>query len=278
MQQSDKKNAKRSNKRFYQILLFVFVIALVIVLIFMGKSYIAQKQAQNHYEELAGAAVTNEDTETVTDSTQQEDILAERGIVVPEKNLDWEALQSENEDIYAWIYIPNTQVDYPILQHPTEADYYLDHNLDDSTGYPGCIYSQNPSSKEFMDPLTVLYGHNMKNGTMFGSLHEFEDNEFFEQNSYIYIYTPEKTLVYEIFSACEFSDAHLMYTYNFGETSGFNQFVDDVSSVRAMNAHVRSDVEVEYGDYLLTLSTCIKNKSENRWLVTAVLVNKPENE
>lgn len=273
----EEQNRKKEPKgRLYTILLIIFGVILVICLVLMGRDYWKQKKAEAQFNALAAmceeteAAVTEE---TRTEQSTEEGILAQLGIEVPEKNLDWDVLTEENEDIYAWIYIPGTQVDYPILQHPTENDYYLSHNLDGSSGYPGCIYTQLLNGKEFRDPNTVLYGHNMGNGTMFGSLHEYEDNTFFEENPYVYVYTPDETLVYEIFTACTFSDEHLLYSYDYTTEDGFEEYVEALMGVRDMNSHVRSDVSVGYGDYILTLSTCIKNHPTQRWVVAAVLLN-----
>ena len=83
-------------------------------------------------------------------------------------------------------------------------NYYLDHQVDLSEGFPGVIYSQPVNRRDFTDSVTVLYGHNLKNGGMFSDLHDFADKDFFAQNGQIIIYTPEKTLTYEIFAAIDF--------------------------------------------------------------------------
>lgn len=105
---------------------------------------------------------TEEMPEPETEETP--DILKSLGIEIPEKDIDFAALKEENSDVYAWIYVPGTNVDYPVLQHPTDDAYYLEHNMDGSKGLPGCIYSESVNTKDFTDPNTVLYGHNMKNG------------------------------------------------------------------------------------------------------------------
>lgn len=271
----NEQNRKRQpNRRLYSILAVAFAVAFVVCVILMGRNYWKNKNAEEQFAALADLTESTELASIETEKTAEEDIIAQMGIEVPEKNLDWKALYEENEDIYAWIYIPGTQVDYPILQHPTESNYYLNHNLDNSSGYPGCIYTQLYNRKEFTDANTILYGHNMGNGTMFGSLHEYEDNTFFEEYRYAYVYTPEKTYVYEIFAACTFSDAHLLSNYDYTTEDGFIEYMNDLTGVRDMNSHVRADVSVEYGAHLLTMSTCIKNHPNERWLVSAVLLNE----
>lgn len=259
-------------KKGYAIAGGIFLIAFIIFTIVLIQRYIEQKQADEHYKELA------ENTEKVTEQakeTEETDILAKRGIQIPEKNINWTSLKEENEDIYAWIYIPETNIDYPILQHSTELSYYLNHNLDGSEGYPGCIYTQNLNSKDFTDPNTVIYGHNMKNGTMFQNLHLYEDATFFEENRYVFIYTPKQVYVYEIFAAYEGSDVHLLYNFDFETASSFQMYLDSVRNVRDMNSHIKEDVEVTSKNHIITLSTCISNKPKNRYLVQAVLINDP---
>lgn len=85
-----------------------------------------------------------------------------------------------------------------MLQHPSDDSYYLNYNMNGTRGYPGCIYTEKANSKEFTDFDTVVYGHNMRNDTMFASLHNYEDQTFFNNFPYIYVYTKEKVLVYEI--------------------------------------------------------------------------------
>ena len=71
-----------------------------------------------------------------------------------------------NSDVYAWITVPGTEIEYPILQHHSDNSYYFMHNIDGSYGYPGCIYTENLNSKDFTDNNMVIYGHNMKNDSM----------------------------------------------------------------------------------------------------------------
>ena len=252
------------------------VIAIVLVLCaavcgaFFGYRATKQKSVNVKYQELAENATDIQPEK----EEEKEGILEELNIPVPDKNINWDMVKAENPDIYAWIYIPNTNVDYPVLQHPTDDEYYLNHNIDGSEGYPGCIYSESVNKKDFSDPNTVLYGHDMNDGSMFSTLHNFEDNQFFNENCYIYIYTPEKTFVYQIYSASEFGDQHIMYAYDFQTETGFNQFIADIGNSRDMASHKRDGIGMGYGRKLLTLSTCIATKPENRWLVTAVLMNE----
>ncbi|MFI3236451.1 MAG: class B sortase [Lachnospiraceae bacterium] len=193
---------------------------------------------------------------------------------VPELSLDFLELQETvNEDIYAWIYIPNTNVDYPILQHPTDDSYYLKYNLDGSYGYPGAIYTESLNTMDFTDPNTVIYGHNMNDGSMFNTIKNFADAEFFEENDFIYIYTKNTTYIYEVFAAYEFSDMHLLMSYYLENEGIYESYLNSVLETRAIGANVKSEMELSKDDRIITLSTCVSS-SNKRFLVQAVLVEE----
>lgn len=199
------------------------------------------------------------------------------GIDIPDKEPDFASLQAEvNPDIYAWVYIPDSTIDYPILQHPEDNSYYLNYNIDGSKGRPGCIYTENYNTKDFTDHNTVVYGHNMRNGTMFAGLHSYEDSEFFQSHPYIYIYTPEEVFVYRVFGAYEFSNIHLLAGYDTTTEEGFGAYLKDVKEVRSMNCNFDRVEEVTEQDRILTLSTCAKNKPDSRYLVQGVQLRVEE--
>lgn len=190
--------------------------------------------------------------------------------------IDFATLQTKkNGHIYAWISVPGTNIDYPVLRHPTDDGYYLYHNLNGSEGYPGCIYTENWNSKDWNDPVTVMYGHDMRStGTMFHQLHKFETQSFFDKNQYFYVYTPDKTLKYEIFAAYVHSNEHLLANHDFGNKDSFDAFFGTVLAASNSGAnHVRDGVTITSDSKIVTLSTCIKNKPTNRYLIFGVLVN-----
>lgn len=218
----------------------------------------------------AGNAVVGDD-ETVSSGDAGYEELSLYN--VPVKEIDFAALQAEqNEDIYAWITIPDTNIDYPILQHPEDPNHYLNYNIDGSKGYPGCIYTELYNSKEWDDPNTVLYGHNMKNGTMFANLHYYEDPEFFEEHPYVYIYSEDAVRVYQIFASYEFSNAHLLICFDTKDPEIFGQYLEGVMQHTGLTDNYNTELVVTAEDQIITLETCIANKPEKRYLVQAVLV------
>ena len=212
-------------------------------------------------EMLAGMKAT-ETAETATE---------EQSEVIPVK---FEELQAVNPDIYAWITVPGTVIDYPILQHASDNTYYLMHNIDGSYGYPGCVYTENMNSKDFTDNNTVIYGHNMKNGSMFAQLHKFEDPDFFNENREVLIYLPDEVLHYTIFAAHVYDDRHLLYSFDFTDPEVYQKYLDSIFSTRDMSANIDKDITVTTDDQIITLVTCIGSQPSNRLLVQAVLTDR----
>lgn len=255
------------------ILIAVIVICIAVIAVYMIKG----KQASDVYEELQQTVQVTEDIEKVAETeTTEESRPSYEGM--PE--VDFETLWKTNTDICAWVTVPGTQVNYPVLQNASSKEphdtYYLMHTVEKASGLPGAIYIEPCNAADFTDANTVMYGHNMKNGTMFGSLHEFEDDTFFEEHQYAYIVTPEKNQVYQIFAAILYDDRHIMGTYDFSDTANYQLFLDSLTSNRNMGDIFREGVTVTTDDKIITMSTCVKGQDNKRLLVEAVLIDEYE--
>ena len=178
-----------------------------------------------------------------------------------------------NPDLYAWIKIPNTMVDYPVAQYSGDDDeYYLHHNMYKESAFAGCIYTEKENKKDFSDPNTVLYGHNMQNGSMFRGLHSFQDKSFFDANDKIYIYLSQRTLTYKIFSAYEYDDRHLLKSFDFSNKEEFKNYLEYAQNPTASLTFNKRDVDITTDDKIITLSTCLGNSGSSRYLVQGVLI------
>ncbi|MBR6826137.1 MAG: class B sortase [Oscillospiraceae bacterium] len=188
--------------------------------------------------------------------------------------IDFEGLQKLNEDIYAWIYIPHTDIDLPVFQAPPHKDdnFYMYHNVKGEYEFKGSIYSQRLNEKDFRDPVTVLYGHHMLDDSMFSNLHYFMDRQFFADNEYFYIYTPGHILTYRIVSAHEYDERHILNSYDFTKEELFRDYLDYILAPRTMVANVRENVTLNTNDRIVTLSTCTAGGSA-RYLVQGVLIS-----
>ena len=102
------------------------------------------------------------------------------------QKINFKKLIKINSDIYAWIYVPGTRIDYPVAQSQESDDHYLKYNFKNEPEFAGCIYTEKANKKDFSDPNTVFYGHNMRNGSMFQNLHKFEDEAFILPGDVIY--------------------------------------------------------------------------------------------
>lgn len=212
--------------------------------------------------------------EKVTDASQDSETVTESAEPEEEIPIDFEELWETNPDVYAWIVIPGTDINYPILQHPTDDSYYLNHNLDGSTGRPACIYTESLNSKDFTDNNTVIYGHNMRNGTMFAQLHKFEDKDFFDEHREIIIYLPDKVLHYKIFAVHNYDDRHLLYSFDFSDKAVYKDYLESIFSIDDKNANIDTEMTVTENDKIITLATCVYKQPSLRFHVQAVLVEK----
>lgn len=187
-------------------------------------------------------------------------------------NINWETLQEDNTDIYAWIYIPNTNVDYPVVQPPkNESDaFYLNRNIKKEYEFAGSIYSEKQTAKDFSDPVTLIYGHNMLNGSMFASLHNFEDNEFFKKNKYIYVYMPNRKLTYKIYAAYVYDDRHILNSFDFTNDKILMDYFNYTLNPDSMTKNTRK-VKLDLDSKIITLSTCTSGAENTRYLVQGVL-------
>lgn len=189
---------------------------------------------------------------------------------------DFSRLKKQNADIYAWVQVPNTKVDYPVLQS-TEDNYYLNHDFNRRESQPGSIYSNACNSTDMEDAITILYGHDMKAHTMFGSLHFFDDKDFFEENDTILVETPEALRTYVIYGVFNYNDDYLPSVFDVKDTEGAAAFIASLEECAAQGdelTHVRQGETLTEDDKILVLSTCISGQDDRRFLVVAKLTNR----
>lgn len=227
--------------------------------------YIEEKNAGKEYEKLQQEVVKEEPK-----PVEEPEPEPESTVEIP---IDFAALQQQNPDVYAWIQVPGTEVDYPILQSSNDNTYYLNHTIDGEEKKEGAIFTENYNTKTFEDPNTVIYGHDMKNGSMFQSIHKYMDRSFFDNNRDIVIYMPDQILHYKIFAAYLTDNKHLLMNYNFWSKDEYQQYLNSIFSMRDINAFIDTSTEVTTEDKIITLSTCYAGISTQRYLVQAVLVS-----
>lgn len=176
--------------------------------------------------------------------------------------------QGINSDVDGWIFVEGTDIDYPVLYDTGE--YYLNHTYHGKYRFEGSIFYQDYNSRDFIDFNTVLYGHNMLTGSMFGQLHRFEDRDFFDANRIITIYTEQSRLTYRIFAAYTRDNTHIMAWYSFDTEDDRQRYIDEIYTY---SGYFDMSIDVKPSDRIITLSTCT-GWSPTRFIVQGVLVEE----
>lgn len=230
----------------------------------------AQQKKRQKLKEIEAAEFVGEVDGPEPELPDEVILAKEKGSM--ENPIDFERLEEINPELYAWIFVPGTRIDYPVAQHADQDQtYYLKHNMYGEPEFAGCIYTETGNRTDFTDRNTVIYGHNMKNGSMFQNLHRFADEDFFEKNTEVLLYLPDRILQYEIFAAYESDDRHILKSYDFNDPDVFAEYIRVIQGSRALNVHVREELEIGADDRIITLSTCVGGKPDSRFLVQAVL-------
>lgn len=206
---------------------------------------------------------------------QQSKIREEVALVVPvpedietkkEFSVDWDKLKKINPDIVAYIVLPGTKIDYPVVYRKNDTNYYLRRDLHGNYSTPGSIFLDGDAAPNFSDRHTFVYGHNMLDGTMFGELKKLLKSDFFHKEKYVYLFTPEKNYRLDII-AIQYSpeDGEAYETVGLDTDEEMSVYLD---KIKRNATFYRSDVDVSEKDSIISLSTCSgRNSSEGRHIL-----------
>ncbi|MCD7957420.1 MAG: class B sortase [Lachnospiraceae bacterium] len=213
----------------------------------------------------------NENTETDMDADAGENVSDSASNDLPEDaperiTVDWDSLTESYEDCVAWIQIPAVEISYPVMQSE-DNDYYLHRAPDGSYLYAGSIFMDYQNDADMEDYNTVIYGHNMRDGSMFAKLKLFRDSEVIVLCPYFWIYTPDGDFLYRIFSVHSVNAVGDAYTISFEDYGTYAEWFDE------MAGESETDSEISSSDIgrVVTLSTCNGNNA-TRLVVQGVLV------
>ena len=228
--------------------------------------YMIADQTEDSYDKARDEAEKVWETEK-PDETQKK---------TPEIPIDFAALQAVNPDVYAWIRIDGTTVDYPIVQRRDDENYYLEHTWEGKASPEGAIFTQACNAIDFTDFNTAIYGHQMGEGvdTMFHTLNRYLEEGFMEQYPEVVIYTPDHIMTYRVFAAVVYDDRHLIQYFNYVMNSQRQAFLDSILNSRDMRNKYSDAESVGITDRIVSLSTCISGEPGHRLLIEAVLVNE----
>lgn len=207
------------------------------------------------------------------ENKEQEEIF-EQLLEITENNVadnreKYQELFEQNEDMVAWIKIENTNIDYPVMQTKDRPDYYLRRNFNKEYSYYGTPYIEENCNIDTSDNL-IIYGHHIKNYQMFGILEKYKNEKFYKEHKIIEFTTKEENAKYEIiavFTTVAYSkDGFKYYEFiNMQEKGEFNTFIRKCKELSFFNIEQSAD----FGDKLITLSTCEYSRKNGRLVVVA---------
>lgn len=204
-----------------------------------------------------------EEKEEQEETEKEEETEKKHGI-----NID--ALKSYNEDVIGWIRIPDTQIDYPLVKGD-DNQFYLKHAWNKEKNAVGAVFLEVTNAVDFSDFNTLIYGHYMRNGSIFGSLEEYKNIEYWKEHPYVYIYDQKGYRQYEIFAAYEANVSAETYRINYNNNTKLQDFVNMCIGKSVIDTGIVPTKD----DKIITLSTCIGNGTYRaRWVVQARLMSE----
>ena len=245
---------QKHNKKYIQIIfIIIFIISIFGVIYYF---YNANKEKQVYKEILNNIEI---DEEQVTDERT-------------ERMLQVEELKKENQDIVGWIEIEGTNINFPVLQG-TDNQYYMEHTYTKEYSKGGSIFLDKSYDWNLPSTNLLLYGHNNKNGTMFQNLLKYKDESFYKEHPTIRFTTINDDCQYEIISAflsrVYYEDEQDVFRYyyfiNANDEIEYNNYIEESKKASLYDTGKSS----EYGEQLLTLSTCSYHTEDGRFVVVA---------
>lgn len=186
-------------------------------------------------------------------------------------HVDFEVLQEENPDIFAWLYVPGTDIDYPVLQSPVSDDYYKSHGQNGQEDESGALYTEMPNMMNMCDFNTIIHGKDNEDGDLFAGLHKFEDPDFFEKNEEFYIYLPGNVLTYEVFAAYYDDGSDILRRFDYTTYAGCEAHLEQIYAAREMGKQLREGWEdlMPY-HFLVTLDGSVREDGKQYVVIGAL--------
>lgn len=186
-------------------------------------------------------------------------------------SVDFEKLLEMNSDVVGWIRFDEpSEINYPVVQGRDNEE-YLKRTFEANTNKLGTLFVDVNNPGDFSGRNTFIYGHNMKNGSMFAQLLKYKDDSFYKEHPYFYIYTPDgKVRTYEIFSAGVVKDTSDSYIMDYADDAAFQTYID---YIKQQSAYPTS-AEVTTASKIVSLSTCTNVRDDERFLVHGVMIKE----
>ena len=270
----EQKKKKRLNKFLYFAVLGILVLVFIISAVYIASYLIDSRVQSSEYDELAELVQSikeqqsgsTDSTITTGGSSNATDGEDSPSTILPE----YQPIYEMNNDLVGWITVPDTKIDYPVMQTPSNTDYYLNHNFNKEWSAWGCIYARETCDINTPSDNITLYGHHMADGSMFAQLDKFKKYAFWKEHQTFTFDTLYEHHTYQIIAVFKTSAivgqgfSYHLFDYADSEEA-FNEFISTVKSLQMYE----TGLTAEYGDMLLTLSTCEYTLEEGRFVVVA---------
>ena len=254
----------------------LLAIAAMVMLIWTLREH---KSARNVYVAAQNKYVSAEETHpdedlSINNSKPESEVQTPEEVV----NLEWyeladvdvKKLCADYPGAVGWIFFENEDISYPIMYAPHDNDKYLHTTLAGTYNRSGSIFLDGESTPDFTDPHTIIYGHNLRNLTMFGRLRYYRNTQgYYETHPYFQVHTPDQILRYQIFAFERVSVESNVYETYGPDPDGVNELIDDIVA----HSMVKTDIPIYEDDHIITLSTCITDELY-RFIVCGVLIDE----
>ena len=259
---------KKPNGLIRRIIIAVLLLIMIASAISLVKEWM-DAAAQRRLEESLAEAARQTETETEPPETEEEtEAETEAPYVSP---IDFAPLLATNPDTIGWIRVPDTKIDYPIVQSP-DNQYYLHKDFEGKDSVYGTIYLDADSKPDFSGWNNPIYGHHMKDGSMFKDVVKFKDQDFFENHRYFEIYTPERTIHLKTLG-CYYSDSNgIVRKTSFKSQASFDKWVSERLAPCSF-----AEVPEQPFESMFVLVTCSYEKNDARTLLFAAEVDEDGN-
>ena len=257
------------NKTLYRILIVICSLGILVSGWSLFSYYHEGHKTRDRYEDLAAAVQQARPSEAAAETGTAPDATAE---TKPEDGIlpEYRELLAYNRDLVGWLVIEGTEINYPVVQTPEEPEYYIDRDFDGEENPHGCLFAEGGCNVETSDNVTI-YGHHMKDGTMFADLMNYTKASFWKDHPSIRFDTLTEHRRYEIFAV-------FRTTATVGQGFPYHRFVDaaDAAEFDQYVEHCRNlslydtGVLPEFGDKLICLSTCEYSQHNGRFVVVGV--------
>lgn len=267
-----RKKGKTSGNKIRIAVMTVSAIVFLIAGYQLFSIYLEYKQGEDEYDDLdkyVHVAINEQAEEGDDGYIESEDDQPTSASIMPYKkvDVDFDGLKAINSEIVGWIQFEHVSISYPIVQH-SDNEYYLKKTFKKKDNSAGSIFMEAQNKSNFKDMNTFIYGHNMKNGSMFGLMGQYKKESFYKQREYFWIYTPTADYRYQIFACYEPKEDSEMYTWWSASCDAYGEYLKKAKKMSMYD----TGVSVNKNDKIVTLSTCTSKGQTYRFIVQGKLV------